>query len=314
MTTSFSPSIIQGKWHQRKYQIEKELGQGATGTVYLVRHQGSPYALKLGTDSFSITAEVNVLKHFAKAQGGFLGPSIMDVDDWEKGQELQSFYVMNVIQGTSLPPFIKQKGKEWIPVLILQLLTFLSELHQMGWVFGDLKPDNLKVVGKPYKIAWYDAGGMTKLGRLIKEYTEWYDRGVWQMGDRKAEPAYDLFSVGMIMLELYLGKRPEPSEEPNKQLKELVFQNQQIFPYQKVLWEALSGKYATADKMKQALLQAWHVQKGGSFLQPSLEPKLDQASKKRKKKKSKWGKVLFLLFLSSFFLFLYALYLYSQTF
>ena len=31
----------------------------------------------------SITSEVNVLKSFAKVQGSALGPSLLDVDDWE---------------------------------------------------------------------------------------------------------------------------------------------------------------------------------------------------------------------------------------
>ena len=31
----------------------------------------------------SITSEVNVLKSFAKVQGSTLGPSLLDVDDWE---------------------------------------------------------------------------------------------------------------------------------------------------------------------------------------------------------------------------------------
>lgn len=310
MTTFSSPQIIQGKWHKRAYHIEKELGRGATGKVYLARYQGSSYALKVGEDSFSITSEVNVLKHFSQAQGDFLGPSIVDVDDWEEGQEVRSFYVMNVIQGASLPQFIQQKGKEWIPVMMLQLLSFLEQLHQKGWAFGDLKPEHFKVTGHPPKIAWYDAGGMTKLGRMIKEYTEWYDRGVWQMGNRKAEPSYDLFSAGMIMLELYLGRRPAPQENSRGQLQELVFQTAHIFPYQKVLWEALQGKYNTAGQMRQELLRAWHVRKGGELLQREVKP-LRRTNKR--KKKSAWGKVLIFLFFSSFVLFLFALYLYTQA-
>jgi serine/threonine protein kinase, bacterial len=310
MTTFSKPHLIQGKWHQRVYQIEKELGQGSTGQVYLVRFQGAVYALKVGEDSFSIASEVNVLKHFSQAQGGFLGPSVVDVDDWEVGREVRPFYVMNVIEGSTLPTFIQKRGKEWIPVIMIQLLSFLEDLHGQGWVFGDLKPDNLKVVSQPPKIAWYDAGGMTQHGRLIKEYTEWYDRGVWQMGNRKAEPSYDLFSVGMIMLELYLGRRPEPQEHPPAQLKELVFQNSAIFPYQKVLWEALEGRYKQAGQMKAELLRAWHLQKGGELQHKGVK---HTRRTKRAKKKSVWGKVLWFFFYSSFLFFLFALYLYTQA-
>ena len=43
--------------------------------------------------------------------------------------------------------FIQQKGKSWTTVLFLQLLNDLETLHQNGWVFGDLKPENLIVTG-----------------------------------------------------------------------------------------------------------------------------------------------------------------------
>ncbi|MFP3326058.1 hypothetical protein R0K05_23690, partial [Planococcus sp. SIMBA_160] len=45
--------------------------------------------------------------------------------------------------------FVKQKGDEWIVVLMIQLLSNLAHLHKEGWIFGDLKPDNLIVSGPP---------------------------------------------------------------------------------------------------------------------------------------------------------------------
>ena len=76
----------------------------------------------------------------------------------------------------------------------------LDKLHENGWVFGDLKPENLIVTGPPPKIRCIDVGGTTIQGRAIKEFTEFYDRGYWGLGSRKAEPTYDLFAVAMIMI------------------------------------------------------------------------------------------------------------------
>ena len=50
---------------------------------------------------------------------------------------------MEYIKGKDLLTFIKEYGEDWIEVLMLQLLTNLAELHQKGWVFCDLKPENL---------------------------------------------------------------------------------------------------------------------------------------------------------------------------
>lgn len=258
-----------------------------------------------------MTSEVNVLKHFEKAQGGILGPSVYDVDDWEAQGIIMPFYVMNVIEGESLIQFIQNRGKEWIPVFMIQLLGFLQELHQQGWVFGDLKPDNLQISGHPPKIAWFDAGGITKLGRSIKEYTELYDRGYWHMGDRKAEPSYDLFSVAMIFLNMYYGKLQEPSGEGRPtQLHRLVHHDRSLGPYQKILWKAIEGKYASAQEMKRELMQVWHLQKreqtneSGTYSRRQTTPV---------KKSSFLKKTISFLFVSSFLIFLFTLYLFSQT-
>lgn len=296
--------------------MERELGQGANGTVYLVTYQGRPYALKLSDDSFSISSEVNVLKHFEKAQGTTLGPSVYDVDDWQDGGgTTRSFYVMNVIEGLSLLSFVKQRGQEWISVFMLQLLDFLEELHQQGWVFGDLKPENLKVSGHPPRIAWFDAGGITKLGRAIKEYTQVYDRGYWQMGNRKAEASYDLFSIAIIFLYLHTGRTLQPQANPKEELQEFVFQNQRLYPYQQLIWNALSGKYGTAQEMKKDLLQAWYVQKGKKKKEQKKQSNRTVPVKTvvKKKKGSFLGNVISFFFISSFLIFLFALYLFSQT-
>src|SRR6478672_7785295 len=193
-------TVILGKWHQNKYTIVKELGFGANGIVYLAEHNGAQVALKMSDNGLSITSEVNVLKSFAKVQGSSLGPSLLDVDDWLNNRVSVSFYVMEYIDGPNFLSFIGQKGKSWTVVLLLQLLKDLETLHQNGWVFGDLKPENLIISGSPSRIRCIDVGGTTIQGRAIKEFTEFYDRGYWGLGSRKAEPSYDLFAVGMIMI------------------------------------------------------------------------------------------------------------------
>lgn len=81
---------------------------------------------------------------------------------------------MEYVRGPLLLDFVKQKGDEWIVVLMVQLLSNLAHLHQEGWIFGDLKPDNLIVSGPPATIRCIDVGGTTKAGRAIKEYTEFF--------------------------------------------------------------------------------------------------------------------------------------------
>ena len=188
-------TVITGKWHSKKYTIIKELGFGANGVVYLAKHKNTQVALKMSDNGMSITSEVNVLKSFAKVQGSTLGPSLLDVDDWQSNRGRISFYVMEYIQGPDFLSFITTKRKIMDQCFILQLLNDLDKLHENGWVFGDLKPENLIVTGPPPRIRCIDVGGTTIQGRAIKEFTEFYDRGYWGLGSRKAERTYDLFAV-----------------------------------------------------------------------------------------------------------------------
>lgn len=318
MITSSRPSLIEGKWNKRAYSIHHELGRGATGIVYLARYQGGNYALKLGTDTLSISAEVNVLQELHKKLTNSFGPSVFDVDDWQEGGQTKPFYVMNLIEGEALLLFVKKRGREWIPVLMIQLLEFLEALHQHGYAFGDLKPDNLKVSGHPPRLAWFDSGGITRLGWAIKEYTQIYDRAYWQMGNRKAEPSYDLFSLALIWLHLFIGEAPEPKEHPREELAALLFQYNDLAPYQQVIWKALTGSYPHAAAMKQDLVRIWltNKQKGKRKVLKKNKSKNPPLSSPTPRKRSDRfiNRLITIFFLSSFFIFLFALYLFSQTF
>src|SRR5699024_12669469 len=119
---------------------------------------------------------------------------------------------MEYLQGESMASFIQKNGQAWIGVLMLQLLKDLEQLHQSGWVFGDLKAENLLVTDSPPRIRWVDVGGTTQIGRAIREYTEFYERGYWGLGSRRAEPGYDLVALVMVGLTICYRSRFETTE------------------------------------------------------------------------------------------------------
>ncbi|WP_226585895.1 protein kinase domain-containing protein [Halobacillus litoralis] len=261
-------SQVIGKWNGHKYMIIKELGFGACGTVFLCRTlQGDTYALKMGEDSSRMMLEVNMLKKFGKVQGVKLGPSFVDVDDWvdQKGGA-HPFYVMEYIDGISLSSFIKGKTNEWIGICAIQLLTDLEKLHECGYVFGDLKTDNLLVSSS--RIRWIDVGGVTASGRAIKEYTEFYDRGYWGMGMRRSEPTYDLFAVTMIMMEMAYPAKFEKGSSPLKTLESKLASSSQLKPYRQFIQSCWKGRYKSAQAMKAGLTDILlKRQEGSSRLQ-----------------------------------------------
>ncbi|RKQ33041.1 protein kinase domain-containing protein [Oceanobacillus halophilus] len=248
----FKPgTLITGKWHNKQYLIKQKLGEGAIGTVYLCETEGKLAALKISEKGTSMTVEVNVLKSLQQVQGRRLGPYLLDVDDWKSPYGTSfSFYVMEYLKGEPMSHFIKKHGSVWIGVFLLQLLEDLEELHRSGWVFGDLKLDNLMVLSSPKRVRWVDVGGTTQQGRAIKEYTEFYDRGYWGLGTRKAEPSYDLFALAMVFLNIYYPKRFERVAQSEKLLFKKLDNVKALEPYRQPLKKAIAGKYQTSDEMK----------------------------------------------------------------
>lgn len=293
-------TTIQGKWHKRRYEIIKQLGKGANGVVYLAKEGRTFVAMKISNQAAAMMSEVNVLKRFSEVQGVALGPCLLDVDDWVHPQEkkMYSFYVMEYIEGDDLLTFIQKRGKDWIVVMTLQLLGDLHKLHEKGWVFGDLKPENLIVAGAVPKVRLIDVGGTTIRGRAIKEFTEFFDRGYWGMGTRKAEPSYDLFAVAMIMINMCYPKRFERKENGREQLRRMISSHSYLKKYEKILWRALDGKYASADEMRKDLLQCMQ--------HPSARVE------KRRGKAARKFRLLETMFLFVCLLFMYVVYLYVQ--
>lgn len=306
-------TIIEGKWHHNRYTIIRELGSGANGMVYLAQLQTRKVALKMSDNGMSITSEVNVLKSFAKVQGSSLGPSLIDVDDWVSPKGKISFYVMEYIKGPDLLTFIEQKGKSWTEVLVLQLLSDLHNLHQKGWVFGDLKPENLIVMGPPPRIRCIDVGGTTLQGRAIKEFTEFYDRGYWGLGSRKAEPTYDLFAVAMIIINSEYPKRFNKTTGGIAQLRESVRTKPNLKKHEAVIVKALQGEYASAQEMRMEMIEQLHRHSAPPSPQKAKKgnrPPVNQTRQSYRRKKGSWMETVLIIMIVSI---LYFIYIYGQV-
>lgn len=207
-------ALITGRWRGGRYLVQRVLGQGANGVVYLVKQDGTNrlYALKMGFDSLDIHSEINALKALQR-QGRWRLPTqrdaggyLVEVDDYTLHGRKISFYVMRYIKGEPLKAFIKRRGARWLDVAGLNLLAQLKRLHDLDWVFGDLKPENV-LVGHYGEVELIDYGGVSSLGRSVKQFTEWYDRGFWNAGNRLAEPSYDWFSFAALCIHLLCEER-----------------------------------------------------------------------------------------------------------
>lgn len=248
--------VIKGRWHRERYRVLRLLGSGTVGSVYLCKNKGRLVALKISEQAMSISAEVQTLKMLqeTKVQDSGLGPYLLDVDDWElaTGKTL-TFYAMEYVDGLSLASFFNRNGWGWFQPLLLQLLEQLEQLHRAGYVFGDLKSENILVTNRPPTLRLIDVGGITKMKRSVKEYTNFFDRAYWRLGSRLAEPTYDLFAVTMVVISLFYPKKFTRVQNNELFIRKKLLRLKWLQPYAPVFLRALDGRYSSARAMHRAL-------------------------------------------------------------
>ncbi|WP_289139921.1 protein kinase domain-containing protein [uncultured Brevibacillus sp.] len=252
------PKYFQGKWNKKSYHVLRELGRGANGAVYLTSQDGIKRAVKVGIEGIDILMEVNVLKSVQQGRDSRVGPLLCDVDDLVLNGKPCTFYAMEYLDGEQLDHYIQRAGTEWVTVMIVQLLARLDILHKHGWVFGDLKPENIMVTQSDKQVRLIDFGGVTKLGNAVRQFTEEYDRAAWHAGDRRAEIGYDLFSTAVMMVRLMVDKETWKSSlgDPRETalLCDIIRKSDRLYPYRVSLLKAFHGKFATAGEMRAELL------------------------------------------------------------
>ncbi|HZE68368.1 MAG TPA: protein kinase [Pyrinomonadaceae bacterium] len=135
-----------------KYRLERQLGQGGMGAVYLATHLGTDrfVALKLIAPEFMRNEEfVQRFQREARAAGRLRHPNVVDVTDFgfaRASGETVAYLVMEYLDGCTLADVLKEEKRlplEWVVDILEQVCSAVNEAHQQGIVHRDLKPENI---------------------------------------------------------------------------------------------------------------------------------------------------------------------------
>jgi len=141
-----------GQVLDEKYRLERLLGRGGMGAVYLATHLGTEryVALKLITPQFMRNQEfVARFKREARAAGRLRHPNVVDVTDFgfaHAGNEAVAYLVMEYLDGCTLGDVLTEERRlpmEWVVDILEQVCSAVHEAHQQGIVHRDLKPENI---------------------------------------------------------------------------------------------------------------------------------------------------------------------------
>ncbi|MBI1348014.1 protein kinase [bacterium] len=207
-----------------RYTIEKCLGQGAMGAVYLARDSQLDRMVALKIPRFTDDPHGELLQRFyreARAAATLRNHNLCPVFD--VGEiDGQHYITMAFIEGRPLKDFIRSGihfTEELVAVTIHKLALALEEAHEIGVIHRDLKPANIMIDKKGEPVVM-DFG----LARSSKtSHSE--DARVTQSGAVLGTPAYmspeqiagdqsqigaqsDIYAMGVIMYELLAGEMP----------------------------------------------------------------------------------------------------------
>lgn len=203
-----------------RYSIEKEIGRGAFGTVYLARDNllRRDVALKVMTvpDGLSEEERQHFIDRFyreARAAAGLSHPSIVIIHDISKARD-KYFISMELLEGEPLARVMEEQQLSTSRVLRLadRILAGLEYAHSRDVIHRDIKPDNIFVLdGDGVKIVDFGLARVQASTTITKTGAVMGSPGYIApevIDGLQADKRTDVFSFGVLFYEMLTGVRP----------------------------------------------------------------------------------------------------------
>jgi serine/threonine-protein kinase len=227
--TDVSTGILQDELGDR-YAVERELGRGGMGVVYLARDLKLDRLVALKVLPAEFAADVALRERFlreTRTAASFSHPNIVPVHAVEERAHVVA-YAMGFVEGESLAQRVRRAG----PLTVRELVRLLQDIgyalayaHGRGVVHRDLKPDNImleRATGRALLMDFGisrvidnapDVGGLTRVGEVVG--TPEYMSPEQAAGDR-VDGRSDLYSLGLVAWFAAIGRAAVTGETTQK--------------------------------------------------------------------------------------------------
>lgn len=203
------------------YILDKCLGGGPMTVVYAARSADTnrPCAVKtLRPDWEDVPTAIELLRREARAGQEVRHPHLVHVTDVYAASP-PYFLVMDLLPGESVRPRLRRayalptSDAVWI---VRQTAEALASLHLAGFLHGDVKPDNIRLIADGTAIL-IDLGFAHRPGENAELLRQGYVLGTANyLAPELCDPqpdeelSSDLFSLGVTLFEMLTGQLPYP--------------------------------------------------------------------------------------------------------
>ena len=219
-----------------KYTVEKLLGRGGMGAVYLVRHNvlDTLFALKILFPEIAAVKKQFVDRFIreAKLACKIRHPNLIAVHDAGRSANGMYYIVMDYVPGGNVRELLRREGRlapRRAQEIVLQVAGALDAAYEHHMVHRDIKPDNIM----------FAADGSAKLADLgIAKSTDDQDTMLTMAASVFGTPSYmspeqakdsskvdcraDIYSLGIVFYEMLTGQRPFRGESSMQILSQVV--------------------------------------------------------------------------------------------
>jgi class 3 adenylate cyclase len=222
-----------------RYRIERRLGTGGMGEVYLARDEARNRLIALKILHRHMADNLTMVNRFrreARIMRELSNPHAVTIHDFGQTDDGALYLAMEYLQGETLSALLERQGTlvpKHVLEITLDLLDVLADAHRLGIIHRDLKPQNVflaKRTGAPSPVVKLLDFGIAKL--QDQETAELTATGaIWgtpkymspeQARARSIDRRSDLYSLGVLMYKALTGVHPIEGSNPSEVIYALM--------------------------------------------------------------------------------------------